>query len=133
MELQGESPLEHESENKEEDLRHLRFKDDLTMPFIHFNNRGIRHYKRQAGSFKGLDDHLIEYARIDLPAHKAAWDGNLQALEQIFLWKSKDGVPCIDRHGATPIHLAARRNQVNIIRYMPRVSDFFYFCFTLLF
>ena len=118
VELQGER-------ESQEDLRHLRFKDDLTMPFIRFNNRGIRHYKRQAGSFKGLDDHLIEYARIDLPAHKAAWDGNLQALEQIFLWKGKDGVPCIDRHGATPIHLAARRNQVNIIRY--GVSDFLIF------
>ncbi len=104
----------------DEQLRRLRFKDEAT-PFIRFNNRGLRHYKKQVGSFEGIDHRFSEYSKVDLPAHKAAWDGNLEALQQVFIWKhstKNSGVPCVDRHGATPLHLAARRNQEAIIRYI---------------
>ena len=104
-----------------EELRRLRFKDEAATPFIRFNSRGLRHYKKQLRAFKGLDHRFTNFSRVDLPAHKAAWEGNLEALQQIFLWKHSTtkgaGVPCIDRRGATPLHLAARRNQEAIIRY----------------
>ena len=115
--VEQESVKDHEEETEEQLLRRLRFGDQAT-PYIRFNSRGVRHYRRQLGGFKHLEDRFIEFAKVDLPAHKAAWDGNIEALEHMFIWKHKEGVPCVDRNGATPLHLAARRNQVNAVRYL---------------
>ena len=83
--------------------------------FAGFNSRGKRHYKRQIDAVDQLSEEFSEYARIGLPAHKAALDGNIEALTQIFSWL-EDQVPALDVNGATPLHLAAKQNRVNVIK-----------------
>ena len=99
----------------DEQIKRLRFNDETT-PFTRLNNKGLRQFKKRINSISRFEDRFSEYARVDLPAHKAAWEGNLEALEHVFILKHKQGVPCIDRLGATPLHIAARRNQANVIR-----------------
>ena len=86
--------------------------------YTHFNNRGLRHFRKSVGTVDPTNNKLASYSTVDLPAHKAAWDGSIEALEKTFLWKNKDGVPTIDRAGATPLHIAARRNQIDAIKYV---------------
>lgn len=83
--------------------------------FAGFNNRGKRQYRKLIGTVEHLSDEFSEYAGIGLPAHKAALDGNIEALAQIFLWL-EDEVPALDVNGATPLHLAAKQNRVNAIK-----------------
>lgn len=99
----------------DQQIRRLRFRDEVA-PLTRFNNRGLRRYKKLIGSIKKKESQQLEYSKVDLPAHKAAWDGNVEMLEEVYAWKTKEGVPCVDRHGATPLHLAARRNHLNVIR-----------------
>ena len=84
--------------------------------FCTLNNRGKRQYRKTYGKPRELSEKFAEYASIGLPAHKAAIEGNVQALEEIFLWKGTKGVPALDRNCATPLHLAARRSHAPAIK-----------------
>ena len=83
--------------------------------FTGFNNRGKRQYRKLIGTVEQMSEEFSEYANIGLPAHKAAFDGSIEALAQIFLWL-EDEVPALDVNGATPLHLAAKQNRVNVIK-----------------
>lgn len=83
--------------------------------FVAFNNRGKRQYRKSIGTIEELSDEFSDYESVGLPAHKAAFDGNIEALTQIFLWL-EDEVPALDVNGATPLHLAAKQNRVNVIK-----------------
>ena len=83
--------------------------------FAGFNNRGKRQYRKLIGTVEKLSEEFSEYENVGLPAHKAALDGNIEALTQIFLWL-EDEVPALDVNGATPLHLAAKQNRVNAIK-----------------
>lgn len=79
-----------------------------------FNPRGRK-------SFKPIDrpqltEKFPEYARIGLPAHKAAVDGNVEALKDIYSAFTNDGVPSRDVNGATPLHLAVRGNRTDAVK-----------------
>lgn len=84
--------------------------------FCLLNNRGKRQYRKAYGKPRELSEKYAEYASVGLPAHKAALEGDVEALEEIFLWKGSKGVPALDRNCATPLHLAARRNRAPAIK-----------------
>lgn len=72
-------------------------------------------------SFKPIDraqlvERFPEYGKIGLPAHKAALDGNLEALQDIYAAFTADGVPSRDVNGATPLHLAVRSNRTETVK-----------------
>ena len=72
-------------------------------------------------SFKSTDraqlaEKFPEYGKVGLPAHKAALDGNVEALREIYTAFSADGVPSRDVNGATPLHLAVRGNRIETVK-----------------
>ena len=75
--------------------------------------RGQKHFR---GTTIDLAEKFPEYAKLGLPAHKAALDGNVDALQVIFTSAADDGVRSRDSNGATPLHLAVRNNHVQAVR-----------------
>ena len=63
-----------------------------------------------------LAEKFPEYAKVGLPAHKAAIEGNIEALKEIYAAFSDDGVPSRDVNGATPLHLAVRGNRIEAVK-----------------
>jgi len=57
-----------------------------------------------------------EYREVGLPAHKAAFNGDVEALQLIFCALSDGGVPLEDTYGSTPLHLAARKNDAKVAK-----------------
>ena len=91
---------------------------DSNVPeYCFLNNRGQKQYRKNLNSVKDLEGNFASFKEFDLPAHKAAFEGNVEALEVIFLWKNHVGVPALDKSLATPLHMAARNNRVEAIRY----------------
>ena len=84
--------------------------------YCRLNNRGKRQYRKRLGKGSELSDRFAEYASVGLPAHKAALEGNVEVLEELFLWKGATGIPALDRNSATPLHLAARGGHVDAIK-----------------
>ena len=84
--------------------------------YCYLNKNGRKQYRKEIGATSELTADLEEYGNVDLPAHKAALEGNLVALQGVFLWKSSSGIPARDIYGATPLHMAARRNHADIIK-----------------
>lgn len=83
------------------------------LEYCYFNSRGLKQYRKGLGSDLGLPE---DVAGVDLPAHKAAYDGNVKVLESIFKWKHSTGVPLMDKLSATPLHMAARTNRSEAIK-----------------
>ena len=72
-------------------------------------------------SFKPIEQERLaerfpEYAKIGLPAHKAALEGNIEALKEIYTSFTARGVPSRDVNGATPLHLAVRCNRIEAVK-----------------
>lgn len=86
--------------------------------YCFLNNRGLKQYRKRFDLVKDLEESFASFKEVDLPAHKAAFEGNVKALEVIFLWKNQVGVPALDKSLATPLHMAARNNHVEAIRYI---------------
>jgi ankyrin repeat protein len=98
---------------------------DDGLAYCHLNNRGAKHYQKRLGVEVELRGDMANYGYVDLPAHKAAYEGNVEALEAIFIVKhgvSVGGVPLEDKLGATPLHIAARMNQVDAIKWLIRYT-----------
>ncbi|XP_070544535.1 uncharacterized protein [Ptychodera flava] len=52
---------------------------------------------------------------VNLPAHRAAYVGDVQSLPSIF---QKEGVPMLDVSGNTPLHVAAKNGKGDCIRWL---------------
>ena len=71
--------------------------------------------------FKGVDkgefaENYPSYASIGLPAHKAALEGDIECLRDVYAANQDEGVPSRDTNGATPLHLAVRSDRVDAVR-----------------
>ena len=82
------------------------------------SERGMKQYQKRLKSITGSTDPILkEYSTAKLPAHKAAYDGNIPALESIFISKaSTGGLPIADK-GITPLHMAIKGNKIEAIKY----------------
>ena len=87
----------------------------MELDYCRFNTRGFKQYRKHIGA--ELPEGFASFSTVDLPAHKAAFEGNIKALEAIFIWKHSKGVPSVDKLAATPLHIAARLNQTEAIKY----------------
>ena len=82
--------------------------------YSRLNARGRKSFK--SVSSKQLTENFPEYAKLGLPAHKAALDGNVDALKEIYTASITEGVPSRDVNGATPLHLAVRGNRMEAVK-----------------
>ena len=78
------------------------------------NPRGRKNFRSIERS--QLAERFPEFARIGLPAHKAALEGNVEALRGIYAASTAEGVPSRDVNGATPLHLAVRGNRIEAVK-----------------
>ena len=80
------------------------------LPYCNLNKKGSK-------LLKDKDVELPEeYRKIGLPAHKAAFSGDVEALQLIFIALADVGVPLEDTYGSTPLHLAARKNDPKVAK-----------------
>jgi len=78
------------------------------------NSRGKKQFKSIEYSI--FSENYGDYAKLGLPAHKAALDGNIDCLKDCYCSLSDKGVPSRDVNGATPLHLAVRKNQSETVK-----------------
>lgn len=82
--------------------------------YCRLSERGKKQFKTlERGE---LESKYPEYTKVGLPAHKAALDGNIDCLKDLFSAYWIDGVPSRDVNGATPLHLAVRNSQVEAVK-----------------
>lgn len=81
------------------------------------NEKGQKQFqKRIKGAADKPDPSVGDYGKAKLPAHKAAFDGNIGALEGIFITQSKSGgIPVADK-GISPIHMAIKGNKMDSVK-----------------
>lgn len=82
--------------------------------YCKFNEKGKRQF--EAIEKEELESKFPEYSNVGLPAHKAALDGNIECLEDLFSAYWEDGVPSRDVNGATPLHLAVRNSRLDAVK-----------------
>lgn len=82
--------------------------------YAKLNIRGKKQFK--SADKATFAESFSEYARLGLPAHKAALDGNVECLKECFCSTPVEGVPSRDVNGATPLHLAARSNRADAVK-----------------
>lgn len=90
----------------------VRFGDAEKL-YCRLNKNGRKQYRKDIGV---VPEFVGDLGDVDLPAHKAALEGNLSSLQNVFMWKNNSGVPALDIYGATPLHMAARRNHADIVK-----------------
>ena len=78
------------------------------------NTRGRKSFKPTEKA--RLAERFPEYAKLGLPAHKAAIEGDVEALKEIYTSTNAQGVPSRDVNGATPLHLAVRSNRLEAVK-----------------
>lgn len=82
--------------------------------YCSFNERGRKQFDSlERGE---LLSKFPDYAKVGLPAHKAALDGNIECLKDLFSAHWDDGVPSRDVNGATPLHLAVRNSCLDVVK-----------------
>lgn len=82
--------------------------------YCKFNTRGKKQFKTiERSAFIAA---YPGYVQIGLPAHKAALLGDIDCLKDCFCSCSSQGVPSRDINGATPLHLAVRKNQRETVK-----------------
>ena len=82
--------------------------------YSRLNARGRKQFKTT--SKRLFSQKFPEYAKVGLPAHKAALDGDVNCLKEVFACNQDEGVPSRDMNGATPLHLAVRNNHVEAVK-----------------
>ena len=93
-----------------------REEDNMATDFLYcrFNERGRKQFDSiERGE---LESKFADYAKVGLPAHKAALDGNIECLKDLFSAYWDDGVPSRDVNGATPLHLAVRNSRLDAVK-----------------
>ena len=82
--------------------------------YCKFNDRGRKQFDSiESGE---LESKFADYVKVGLPAHKAALDGNIECLKDLFSAYWDDGVPSRDVNGATPLHLAVRNSRLDAVK-----------------
>lgn len=82
--------------------------------YCKFNDRGRKQFDSiESGE---LESKFADYVKVGLPAHKAALDGNIECLKDLFSAYWDDGVPSRDVNGATPLHLAVRNSRLDVVK-----------------
>ena len=97
-------------------LSQLRRESAMAADFLYckFSERGRKQFDSiERGE---LESNFPDYAKVGLPAHKAALDGNIDCLKDLFGAYWDDGVPSRDVNGATPLHLAVRNSQTDTVK-----------------
>ncbi|CAI8003671.1 Espin [Geodia barretti] len=89
--------------------------------YSRLNTRGRKSFRPTERA--QLAEKFPEFATVGLPAHKAALDGNVEALREIYAAFTEDGVPSRDVNGATPLHLAVRGNRMEAVKWLLRFTD----------
>jgi len=82
--------------------------------YAKLNSRGKKQFKPT--NRRSFAENFEDYAKLGLPAHKAALDGNIECLKGCFCSCAADGVPSRDVNGATPLHLAAKNDRVDAVK-----------------
>ena len=82
--------------------------------YCRLNARGRKAFK--ALKRYSLKEKFPEYATIGLPAHKAALEGSVDVLREVFASNQDDGIPSRDVNGATPLHLAVKSNRIEAVK-----------------
>lgn len=82
--------------------------------YSRFNARGRKGFKPT--SRQQLAEKFPDYGKVGLPAHKAAIEGNVEAMKEIYCAYADEGVPSRDVNGATPLHLAVRGNRLDAVK-----------------
>ena len=82
--------------------------------YCRFNEKGKKQF--DVIERAELESRFPEYTKVGLPAHKAALDGNIECLKDLFSAYWNDGVPSRDVNGATPLHLAVRNSQLDAVK-----------------
>ena len=93
-----------------------RKKANMATDFLYcrFNDRGRKQFDSiERGE---LESKFADYVKVGLPAHKAALDGNIECLKDLFSAYWDDGVPSRDVNGATPLHLAVRNSRLDAVK-----------------
>ena len=77
------------------------------------NDKGLKQYQKRVKAVKGgqVDPTSKNYANAKLPAHKAAFEGNIPGLEAILISKVETGGISAADKGITPLH--AHGNQIH--------------------
>lgn len=81
------------------------------LPYCNLNKKGNKLLKDKENVELPED-----YQNVGLPAHKASFSGDAEALPLIFCALADEGVPLEDTYGSTPLHLAARKNDVKVAK-----------------
>ena len=81
------------------------------LPYCNLNKKGNRLLKE-----KQPVELPEEYREVGLPAHKAAFSGDVEALQLVFFALADRGVPLQDTYGSTPLHLAARSDEAKVAK-----------------
>ena len=85
--------------------------------FCALNDKGLKQFQKRIKAASDKTDPAVgEYERAKLPAHKAAFDGNVPALEGIFITQVKNGGISIADKGISPIHMAIKGNKMDSVK-----------------
>ena len=82
--------------------------------YSRLNARGRKELKPSGKN--ALAERFSDYAGLGLPAHKAAMDGSIECLKEVYRSMHNVGVPSRDVNGATALHLAVRSNKVEAVK-----------------
>lgn len=86
--------------------------------YCRFNARGRKQFANLHITVEEFARKYPDVIKVTLPAHKAAVEGRSDCLRDIFVVWNESGVASRDTNGATPLHVAARTNRVEIVKWV---------------
>ena len=86
--------------------------------YCRLNARGRKQFANLRVSLQELARKYPDVSKVTLPAHKAAAEGRCDCLRDIFVVWNETGVASRDVNGATPLHVAARTNRIETVKWV---------------